>query len=243
MIQPIGYLKLWREIASKPIWLNSTPEQKTVLITIMMMVNFKPKQWEWKGEQYTADKGQVVTSLDKIVENCGKGVTVQNVRTALKRFEKLGFLTNESTKTGRLITIGNWEVYQSDEENQQSNQQRPNKDLTPREEGNKEIIKDIVDYLNKKTDKSFKASTKKTVTCIMARFNEGYTEFDDFKKVVDVKVSKWLGTDNEMYLRPETLFGNKFEGYLNESPKKQQAELLGAQGDGVVKVKRVEEDW
>lgn len=149
MIQPIGYLKLWREIASKPIWLNSTPEQKTILITLLMMVNFKPKQWEWKGDKFEVGKGQVITSIDSIVKNCGKGVTTQNVRTSLKRFEKLEFLTNESTKTGRLITIGNWSVYQPDEENQQSNQQtpnkdltdsqqRPNKELTPREERKKE---------------------------------------------------------------------------------------------------------
>lgn len=146
MIQPIGYIKLWREIASKPIWLNSTPEQKTILITLMMMVNFKPKKWEWKGERFEVKEGQVVTSLESITENCGKGITIQNVRTALKRFEKLEFLTNESTKTGRLITVANWGLYQSDEENQQScqqtankdltdSQQRANKDLTPREEG------------------------------------------------------------------------------------------------------------
>lgn len=148
-IQPIGYLKLWREIATKPIWLNSTPEQKSILITIMMMVNFKPKQWEWKGEQFEVESGQVITSIDTIVKNCGKGITIQNVRSALKRFEKLGFLTNESTKTGRLITVGNWSLYQSEEENQHSSQQRGNKEVTdsqqrgnkevtPREEGNKE---------------------------------------------------------------------------------------------------------
>lgn len=148
MIQPIGYLRLWREVATKPIWLNSTPEHKTILITLMMMVNFKTKQWEWKGEKFQVEKGQVITSIDTIVKNCGRGVTTQNVRSAIKRFEKLGFLTNESTKTGRLITIANWESYQPLEKNQQSkqptsnkevtkSQQRGNKEVTPREEGNK----------------------------------------------------------------------------------------------------------
>lgn len=46
------------------------------------------------------------------MRECGEGVTIQNVRTALERFEKLGFLTSISTKTGRLITIVNWEKYQ-----------------------------------------------------------------------------------------------------------------------------------
>jgi DNA replication protein DnaD len=142
MIQPIGYFYLWRELFGKPIWLNSTAEQKAILIALIGMANFNGKEWEWKGEKFKADKGQFVTSLDSIVENCGKGITIQNVRSALLRFEKLGFLTNESTKTGRLITIANWEVYQAKEEvpNKDTNkevtksQQRGNKEVTPREE-------------------------------------------------------------------------------------------------------------
>ena len=140
MIQPVGYLKLWREIGTKPIWKNSSAEHKAVLITLLMMVNFKPNEWEWKGMKYTATKGQIITSLDSIVKECGRGVTTQNVRSALKRFEKLGFLTNESTKTGRLITIVNWDIYQSDEKNQQSYQQRGNKEVTKSQQrGNKEV--------------------------------------------------------------------------------------------------------
>ena len=150
MIQPIGYLKLWREIATKPIWLNSTPEQKTILITLLMMANWKGKQWEWQGNKFNAEPGQFVTSAKSIIENCGLGITRQNVRTALKRFEKLDFLTYTSTKTGVLITIANWGVYQCDEEkpNQDTNQHltntqpTPNQDLTTIEEGKKEILTD-----------------------------------------------------------------------------------------------------
>jgi len=47
---------------------------------------------------------------------------------------------------------------------------------------------------------------------------EGFT-VDDFKKVIDIKASHWLNTDMEMYLRTQTLFGTKFETYLNEKPK------------------------
>lgn len=84
----------------------------------------------------------------------------------------------------------------------------------------KEIYKRIVDYLNKTADKSFKSTTKKTISLIDARLKEGFTE-EEFYKVIDNKVLNWLN-DNKMnaYLRPETLFGNKFESYLNETPKK-----------------------
>lgn len=79
--------------------------------------------------------------------------------------------------------------------------------------------KKIVEYLNAKTGKSYKASSKKTRSLIKARFNDGFT-FDDFKIVIDNKVLDWAN-DDEMskYLRPETLFSNKFEGYLNENPR------------------------
>ena len=73
----------------------------------------------------------------------------------------------------------------------------------------------IINYLNEKTGKHYKHTTNKTQTVIKARWNEGFTE-DDFKKVIDNKVAEWKGTDMEKFLRPETLFGTKFEGYLNQ---------------------------
>jgi len=79
--------------------------------------------------------------------------------------------------------------------------------------------KEIVSYLNEKTNKNYRSTTKKTQTLIKARINEGFTE-DDFKKVIDNKVTEWK-SDKEMnkYLRPETLFGTKFESYLNQDVK------------------------
>ena len=73
----------------------------------------------------------------------------------------------------------------------------------------------IIDYLNEKAKTNYKATTNKTRSLILARINEGFTK-DDFKKVIDNKTKEWLGTDMEKYLRPETLFGTKFEGYLNQ---------------------------
>jgi hypothetical protein len=46
--------------------------------------------------------------------------------------------------------------------------------------------------------------------------NEGFT-VGDFKKVIDNKTAEWLDTKMEQYLRPETLFGTKFESYLNQN--------------------------
>lgn len=76
---------------------------------------------------------------------------------------------------------------------------------------------EIIDYLNQKTGKNFKSTSKATQRHIKARFTDGFT-LNDFKQVIDTKSAQWL-KDKKMsaYLRPDTLFGTKFEGYLNET--------------------------
>jgi uncharacterized phage protein (TIGR02220 family) len=81
------------------------------------------------------------------------------------------------------------------------------------------IIHEAIDYLNQKANTRYKYTSKNTITHIKARVNEGFT-VEDFKQVIDKKCRDW-GNDAKMskYLRPETLFGTKFEGYLNEREK------------------------
>lgn len=76
--------------------------------------------------------------------------------------------------------------------------------------------KQIVDYLNEKTNSKYRHTTKKTKDLIKARWNEGF-RISDFKQVIDIKTAEWL-KDSKMskFLRPETLFGTKFESYLNQ---------------------------
>lgn len=84
------------------------------------------------------------------------------------------------------------------------------------------ICKEILDYLNEKTGKNFKSTTKAHQKFIIARLNEGY-KLEDFKYVVDVMYARWKFTDYEQYLQPQTLFGNKMDNYLNQSmPRKGQ---------------------
>lgn len=83
-----------------------------------------------------------------------------------------------------------------------------------------EVIKEIIDYLNEKTGSKYKHTTKSTKESINARLKEGFT-LDDFKTVIDNQFTKWKGTEWEQYLRPQTLFGTKFESYLNAPAKKQ----------------------
>lgn len=118
-----GYVKLWRSLLRKPIWYNSTPEHKSVLMALMMMAEWQPRSWEWKGEKINLQPGQFVTSVASITQACGRGVTTKSVRDAIERFQQLDFLTNESTKTGRLISIINWSLYQTQPDDETGGQQ------------------------------------------------------------------------------------------------------------------------
>lgn len=164
-----GWLKLYRKLIQKPIWKQSTPEQKAILITILCMVNHEEQEWEWQGKKYVCQPGQVITSLEKIKNETGKGISIQNVRTALKRFEKLGFLTNESTKESRLITVLNWELYQSlDTELTKkltNGSQRGNKGLTTNK--------------NDKNDKNDKKNKN-----ISAQLQKAIEDFKDYRKKI-----------------------------------------------------------
>lgn len=171
----------------------------------------------------------------------GKNVnTVRLALTTLASFNMID-LSNDG-----LIAISNWEKHQNVEGMEKVREQnrlrakkhyekkrnsnvsltlditQPNatdidKELDKERDIDKEKIpySDIIKYLNEATSKSFKV-TQKWKDLIKARWNEGQ-RLDDFKKVIDVKTNQWLNNQEmNKYLRPATLFGNKFDDYLNE---------------------------
>lgn len=125
------------------------------------MANHEENEWEFKGERYTVKRGQMITSLESIAAKAGKGVTTQNIRTALKRFEKYGFLTSESTNKNRLITLINYGVYQHDKD--EPNKQ-PNKQLTSNQQAtNKQLTtnNNVNNYNNDNNEIRLKHSSRK----------------------------------------------------------------------------------
>jgi uncharacterized phage protein (TIGR02220 family) len=93
----------------------------------------------------------------------------------------------------------------------------PENSKNPKKQNDKISFAESIEHLNHKASKNFLANSKSTQTHIKARFAEGFI-LPDFITVINRKASQW-STDQKMaaYLRPETLFGPKFEDYLNES--------------------------
>lgn len=94
-----------------------------------------------------------------------------------------------------------------------------------------EETKHIIDYLNKRTGKKYSVKTKKTAQLIHKLLDNGFT-VEDFERVIDIKCKQWLNNEKmNQYLRPRTLFSEKFEDYLNEAPARNKQQ--GASGQSV----------
>lgn len=167
---------------------------------------------------YERNGKQVVRRLIRVVRKL-KGV-FRKLKGGIK-YSKGGYLENcEGSNT----------VFSNTESNTEEGSKAGQSPAAPSPVNEKEKIpyKEILDYLNEKTGSHFKnvAGNQKT---IKARWNEG-NRLDDFKKVIDTKTADWLGTyskdgrDMSQYLRPSTLFGTKFDQYLNEKNEKTEPE-------------------
>ena len=77
-------------------------------------------------------------------------------------------------------------------------------------------VKKLPRVVNMATGKKFSSTGVDNTKYVTKRLSENYS-FEDFKHVIDVKTAKWKGTDMDEYLRPQTLFGSKFNAYLNET--------------------------
>lgn len=162
-------------------------------------------------------------------------MSVKSVRTCLEHLKRAGNLTIKSASKFSVITIVNWHIYQmtgdevGHQNGHQEGQQRAIKGPARghkqecKERGEKEVRQDIpfveiFEHLNKTTGRRFKGS-ESDKRHVRARWKEGH-RIEDFMRVIDGKALEW-GTDSKMaaYLRPETLFGPKFDGYLQSATK------------------------
>ena len=171
-----------------------------------------------------------------------------------KKRSKCGSITksNENQEENKIETKENQkEIKTKSNESQKENENKTHQDVNVIVNVNDNVdvnvkkisleeIKGIVEYLNIKSNSHYKYSTDKTQTLIKARIKDGFT-LDDFKIVIDKKCEEWLGTDFEKFLRPETLFSNKFEGYLNQkitAKKKTLKDISMSDIDRAIEIER-----
>jgi len=165
--------------------------------------------------QYNGENGQTIKL--SVTPNVAKSTYYRIIQYGIDTFPK--YIKNYSLVKKRNEIIINY--IGNDIEEELELLSKPVKEKKPRQTQvkpitNDELIAEIIDYLNECTGKSYKATSKVATININARLKEGYTK-DDFIKVISVKATKWLNTKFEDYLTPNTLFGNKFESYLNEN--------------------------
>ena len=166
--------------------------------------------------QYNGDNGQVIKL--SVTPNVAKSTYYRIIQYGVDLFPK--YIKNYSLVKKRNEIIINF-IGSENVVNDVIVVPKVSKEKKPRQPKvkpitNDDLIIEIIDFLNECTGKSYKANSKLAILNINARLKDGYTK-DDFVKVISIKTTKWLGTKWEDYLTPNTLFGNKFESYLNEN--------------------------
>ena len=156
------------------------------------------------------------------------GISKDSLLKYMRLLKEFGYLEVEQVKEGGRFAHNIYKLipYPNSSDTEISSPYPKISDTVEKDTNNNNIInnnnnkyKEIIDYLNEKTGKTFKA-VESNNKLIRARYNEGYT-LEDFLAVIDYKTSKWKGTEWEKYLRPSTLFSAKnFENYVNEAPRR-----------------------
>lgn len=202
---------------------------------LMGMILTLPKDWEYSINGLASISNQTNNKINKIIrELIDKGYIVRTKlnpnETKSGRFEYIYDIYEEKTRNKKqevekqgvekqdiekqgvvfvpLNKINNNKINNNKINNNKINNNKVNNN-------NKEINKEIIEYLNFKAGTRFSANSKTTDKLINARLNENYT-LEDFKTVIDKKCMEWLNTDMCKYLRPDTLFGSKFSIYLGQ---------------------------
>jgi uncharacterized phage protein (TIGR02220 family) len=230
----VGWIADFRKELESDVW-RMPPMYHRVWQYLKYKVNHEEQNIPNRDGTFTTIKpGQHATSYRIIARDVGyyeglkrREPNAKTIKVILDWLEKNSMITVKGNTQGTIITLVSWDKYQSKvvKGNTKETRKKHEVDTNNKEEqllNNEKEVKDIIpfaeiiDYLNLKTEKNFKSSTQSHKNHIKARWKEGY-RLVDFKKVIDIKSSEWLkDPKTSVWLRPETLFGTKFESYLNQ---------------------------
>ena len=228
MVRMNGFIVIDRNIEDWRWWGNTT----AMGLWLLILVKANWKDGFFLGEPIP--RGSFATSLPSLAAEID--LSESTVRRWLKRFEDDGQIEQKVTNRFRVIKVLNYAKYQDIPDDRVNSQMTGQMEgqmtgqvtglVTPnrtKKQSNKETIdiytaqaKLIIDYFNRKTGKALRY-TEGNMKHIRARLREGF-KYPDFERVIDAKYREWNGSPKmSKYLRPETLFGTKFDSYLNET--------------------------
>lgn len=164
---------------------------------------------------------QIETALKKLRD---EGIIITGNYNAVKYDRTLWYAITEKGKS--ILLVGEMEKTCKENGNPAEGAPIPDK-KTDCKTKDKKPYSEIISYLNEKAGTNYRPGSKATQDHINARLKEGFS-VDDFKTVIDKKCAEWKGGEFEKFLRPATLFGTKFEGYLNAPTTKRKT--YGANG-------------
>lgn len=217
-----GWIAIDRKIQDHWLWKSFPFSYGQAWIDLLLLANHEATKIPYKGEMIVCERGTVNRSIKYLADRWHWDR--KTTRKFLLLLERDEMVITKATRHRTTITIVNYDNFQHIGTTKRTtkctskSQQSPNKLPIYNNDNNDNnyILTDIICRLNEKTGKKFSPESSVAKRCINARLKEGY-KTEDFYKVIDIKVSKWLNDENmNQYLRPETLFGTKFESYLNE---------------------------
>lgn len=237
-----GHVKIPREIINNDIWKDVNAYR------LFHFLILKATHKDIEINSIPLKRGEYLRSYSKLAEDLaykeGRGIkklSKSTINRAVNRLKEAGMLdtrepfrgTDNKTDSGTVFIVIQYEQYQGFEGYRKNNSGtdsdcsaevkqesiNKNKDNIVEVSSKQSIpFEEIINYLNEKCGTGYKASTKATRKLIKDRFKEGH-KLEAFKKVIDIKSVEWLNnSEYSKYLRPITLFGTKFESYLNQKP-------------------------
>jgi uncharacterized phage protein (TIGR02220 family) len=208
-----NFIPINRKLFNHYLWTEKRSYSKfEAWLDLLQMVSFEDNnELMINGSLCKWGRGQFPISISYL---CNRwDWSSKKVRTYLKLLKKERMVDVDTGNKWTMLTICKYDSYNT------KGQAKGNPEASKGQQLNKvnNIIINIIAVLNEETGKAYRRETTKTRDLINARLNEGFT-YDDFETVIRNKSRDWKN-DPKMskFLRPETLFGNKFEGYLNES--------------------------
>lgn len=221
-----GWIKIHRALLDH--WCATEPEALAVWVRLLCEANFEDKKSLINGCLVEVKRGQLVFGLDAF--SLKSGVSVMKLRRIISTLESDGMINRQKTSKYSLISIVCYDKYQEDNRQTSGYEQAKDNQITaPKEVKNlrreedllscqhDEAITAVIERINEITGQKLQVSAKVHREFISGRLNEGFS-LDDLMAIVEVKAAEWMGTKQQVYLVPKTLFRpSNFDRYLAES--------------------------